>query len=338
MLNYVWISLVVIGILVAAGNDLSDEVRNTYRNGIPLEVTLDVQKPPSEFRTTWEGDMVLAADQLNSFYGITSTQSDVRQSVTIATAASGESSLLMNITASSPTMWREMAKSALSKDKLTAKITSIKFSDEGKKASVLLILEPIRFVKIKAVTQAAFDYAATAVNIALGLIGIMALWLGVMKVAEEAGLIRILTRLLTPLTKRLFPDVPSDHPAIGAMIMNISANMLGLSNAATPFGLKAMEELNKINPKLGTATNAMCTFLVINTSGLVLIPATAIAIRAAAGSANPGIIIGTSIFGAACATIMGLIAVKLLEKLPHFKKELPARPDESGSGGEVHNG
>ena len=103
--------------------------------------------------------------------------------------------------------------------------------------------------------------------------------------------------------------------------MNISANMLGLSNAATPLGLKAMEELNKINPKVGTATNAMCTFLVINTSGLTLIPATAIAIRAGLGSSDPTIIVGTSIFGAACATIAGIISVKFLEKLPYFKKQ-----------------
>ena len=189
-----------------------------------------------------------------------------------------------------------------------------------------IVFEPIRFVKVKAVTQAALDYASTAVNIALGLIGIMALWLGVMKVAEEAGMIRVVTRLLTPVTKRLFPEIPSDHPAVGAMIMNIAANMLGLSNAATPMGLKAMEELNKLNPKLGTATNAMCTFLVINTAGLVLIPATAIAVRAAAGSSNPGIIIGTSIFGAGCATVAGLIAVKLLQRLPRYRKDDPGLP------------
>ncbi|MEX2117582.1 MAG: nucleoside recognition domain-containing protein, partial [Bacteroidota bacterium] len=135
--------------------------------------------------------------------------------------------------------------------------------------------------------------------------------------------VRIVTRLLTPLTRRLFPEIPPDHPAVGAMIMNISANMLGLSNAATPFGLKAMEELNKLNPKIGTATNAMCTFLAINTAGLVIIPATAIAVRAAAGSVNPGLIIGTSIFGAGCATVAGLIAVKLLQRLPRFRKDDP---------------
>ena len=106
------------------------------------------------------------------------------------------------------------------------------------------------------------------------------------------------------------------------MIMNIAANMLGLSNAATPMGLKAMEELNKLNPKAGTATNAMVTFLAINTGGLILIPATAIAVRAAAGSANPGIIIGTSIVGAGCATIAGVVASKLLQRLPRYRKAM----------------
>lgn len=321
MLNYVWISLIVLGILVAAGSDLNDEMKNTYRNGVVLEATLNVMGTPAT-HGSWEADLVVPADQFNSFYGISEQSADVQERIKIITAPSGESTFLMSLSDESATRWKLMARHAAAKDKLTGRIQSIRFSDEGRTATVRLILEPIRFVKIKSITQAALDYAATAVNIALGLIGIMALWLGVMKVAEEAGLVKGLTRLLTPLTKRLFPDVPPDHPAVGAMIMNISANMLGLSNAATPFGLKAMEELNKLNPKLGTATNAMCTFLVINTSGLVLIPATAIAVRAAAGSANPGIIIGTSIFGAGCATLAGLISVKLLQRLRYFKKDL----------------
>jgi len=143
-------------------------------------------------------------------------------------------------------------------------------------------------------------------------------------VAEEAGLLRVLTRLLTPVTRRLFPDVPPDHPAMGAIIMNTAANMLGLSNAATPMGLKAMEELNKLNPKIGTATNAMVTFLAINTGGMILIPATAMAVRAAAGSANPGIIIGTSIVGAGCATLAGILASRLLQRLPRFRRAMEA--------------
>jgi len=153
-----------------------------------------------------------------------------------------------------------MARHAAEKDRLTASVASMKLTGDENAASVRIVVEPVRFVKLKAVTAAALDYAVTAVNISIGLIGVMALWLGVMKVAEEAGLLRVITRLLAPLTRRLFPDVPQDHPALAAMIMNIAANMLGLNNAATPMGLKAMEELNRLNPRVGTATNAMVTF------------------------------------------------------------------------------
>ena len=322
MLNYVWIALIVIGILVAVGNDVADEVRNTYRNGIPWEATFVVHKSPTSLRPTWEGELVIPAEAFNAFYGIRTATGEVRQPAIVSTSATGEASLLMAIGEGSPQHWKEMARSATSKDRLMGTVRSMRLADDSQSAILTVVLETIRFVKFKAVTQAAFDYAATAVNIALGLIGIMAMWLGVMKVAEEAGLIRVLTRLLTPVTKFLFPDVPTQHPAVGAMIMNIAANMLGLSNAATPLGLKAMEELNKLNPRAGTATNAMVTFLAINTGGLILIPATAIAVRAAAGSANPGIIIGTSIVGASCATVAGVAAARLLQRLPRYKKAL----------------
>ena len=168
------------------------------------------------------------------------------------------------------------------------------------------------------------DSAKTAVTLAIGLIGIMALWLGVMKIAEQAGLVANLAGALKPITTRLFPDVPADHPAMGAMVMNISANMLGLANAATPFGLKAMDELNKLNKKAGTATDAMCTFLVINTSNVQLIPATVIAIRAAAGSASPTEILGPVIAATAIALVVGVTTVKLLAKLPVYKRQLDA--------------
>ncbi len=166
--------------------------------------------------------------------------------------------------------------------------------------------------------------AKTAVSLAIGLIGIMALWLGIMKIAEQAGLIAKLAALLRPLTTRLFPDVPPDHPAMGAMIMNISANILGLANAATPLGLKAMEELNKLNKKLGTATDAMCTFLVINTSNVQLIAAPVIAIRAAAGSSNPTEFLGAAIVATTISTVVGVAVVKLLAKLPFYKRQLEA--------------
>ena len=327
MLNYIWIGLIAIGILVAVGNDIRDEVQNPYRNGMVLEATLAIARTPGPLRNTYEGDLYITAENYNAFYGKAVVSSDVRQSVSIGVSAEHGSALLIVPAEATPALWKEMARFATSKDKLTGSIVSLVVSEDQRTAALKLVLEPIRFVKMKSVTQAALEYAGTAVTIALGLIGIMALWLGVMKVAEEAGLLRILTRVLAPIMKRLFPDVPSDHPAIGAIIMNIAANMLGLSNAATPMGLKAMEELNKLNPKVGTATNAMVTFLAINTGGLILIPATAIAVRAAAGSANPGIIIGTSIIGASAATIAGVVASKLLQRLPRYKKAM-----------EVHNG
>ncbi len=168
------------------------------------------------------------------------------------------------------------------------------------------------------ITSAAIDAADTAVKIAFGLIGVMALWLGVMRVAEKAGMIDIISRAVRPITKRLFPTIPEDHPAIGAMIMNIAANMLGLSNAATPLGLKAMEELEKLNPKKGVASDDMITFLVINTSAITLVPATAIAIRASMGSANPQKIVIPSIIAATMATIVGLTTVKLIQ---YFQKK-----------------
>ncbi|MBI5585614.1 MAG: nucleoside recognition protein [Deltaproteobacteria bacterium] len=179
----------------------------------------------------------------------------------------------------------------------------------------------MRFSSLNALTQdGILHYAKVAVELALGLIGILALWLGLMKIAEQSGLITALSRSLKPLMIRLFPEVPPEHPAMGAMIMNISANLLGLGNAATPLGLKAMEELNKLNSRTGTATDAMCTFLVINTSNVQLIPATVIAVRAAAGSADPTEIIGAVILATTVNTIVGIATVKWLARWKVFRK------------------
>jgi len=173
--------------------------------------------------------------------------------------------------------------------------------------------------RIEEVTKAAIDSAETAVKLSIGLIGVMSLWLGIMKIAEEGGIINFIARVIKPLTRRLFPDVPPDHPAMGAMIMNIAANMLGLSNAATPLGLKAMQELEKLNKVEGTATNAMCTFLALNTSSLQLLPATAVALLASAGSKNPTAIISTALIATFCSTVVAIVLVKVFEKLPIFK-------------------
>jgi spore maturation protein A len=327
MLNYIWISLIAIGILTAAGNDIRDEVNDTYRNGSPLGFAAETKRTIEGATQSWECDLIIPASALNTLYGRVVLAADIRQPAVITVLPGGRSSISLTLSEGSPSLWREMAQHNGNEGRLSGRVVRLTFSPDGRPISVVFTQEPVRFVKLKAITQAAFDIAGTAVNIAIGLIGIMALWLGVMKVAEAAGLLGALTRLLTPVTRRLFPDVPVDHPAVGAMIMNIAANMLGLSNAATPLGLKAMEELNKLNPKVGTATNAMVTFLAINTGGLVLIPATALAVRASVGSANPGLIIGTSIVGAFCATIAGVTASKLLQRLPRYKRAMEVSND-----------
>jgi spore maturation protein A len=164
------------------------------------------------------------------------------------------------------------------------------------------------------VTKASVDSAKTAVEISLGLIGIMTLWLGIMRVAEKAGLVTMLARILTPFRRLLFPEIPPDHPAIGAMIMNLAANMLGLSNAATPLGIKAMEELQELNPEKETASNAMVTFLVLNTAGIQFIPATIIGVLAAAGSKNPTAIISTTIVATLCGAVAAVTTAKILQR------------------------
>ena len=164
------------------------------------------------------------------------------------------------------------------------------------------------------VSEAAIESAKTAVEIAIGLIGVMTLWLGVMRVAEAGGLVTLLGRMLRPVLRWLFPEVPADHPANGAIVLSIAANMLGLNNAATPLGIKAMEELQSLNDKKDTATNPMVTFMALNTSGVQLIPATMIGVLAAAGSINPTWIIGPSIIATFIGTMAAVIAAKLLQR------------------------
>lgn len=174
--------------------------------------------------------------------------------------------------------------------------------------------------RIAEVTAGAFQMADTAVmKIALPLVGIMALWLGLMRLAERSGLVQQLARGLRPIMRRLFPEVPVEHPAMGSMVMNMAANMLGLSNAATPLGLRAMRDLETLNKHPGTATNAMCTFLAINTSSIQLLPTTAIALLAAQQSKDPTAIVGTAFLATVCSTIAGVSAVKWMQNWRIFR-------------------
>lgn len=164
-----------------------------------------------------------------------------------------------------------------------------------------------------AVTKAAVDSASSAVQISIGLIGIMTLWLGIMRVAEAAGLVSLVGRALSPLLRWLFPEVPQGHPAGGAIVVALAANLLGLNNAATPLGIKAMEELQAINPDKDVASNAMVTFMAVTTSGVQLIPATMIGVLAAAGATNPTAIIAPTIGATFIGTVAAVVTARLLQ-------------------------
>lgn len=173
-----------------------------------------------------------------------------------------------------------------------------------------------------AVTKKTLDAAGDAARLALGLIGVLALWTGVMRVAEAAGLVALVARAMRPLLVRLFPDVPADHPAMGAIVMNMSANLLGLGNAATPLGLQAMKHLQALNAHKKTASNAMVLFLALNTTHLTLIPARTIALRFENGSTNATSIVLPTLLATACGMLVALILTKLLER------RFPVEPDE----------
>ena len=166
-----------------------------------------------------------------------------------------------------------------------------------------------------AVINSSFDQAAFAFEISLGLTGVLTLWLGIMKIGERAGVIQFFGRLIAPLFTRLFPGIPKGHPALGAIFMNISANMLGLDNAATPMGLKAMQEMQKLNPRKDTATDAMIMFLVLNASGLCLVPISIMMYRAQGGAANPTDVFIPILIATAVATLVGLLALCIKQRI-----------------------
>ncbi len=183
--------------------------------------------------------------------------------------------------------------------------------------------------RLEPLTRSVFDAAGEAVELAIGLVGAMAFFLGLMRVASDAGLARAIARAAAPVLRRLFPDVPAEHPAMTAMVLNISSNLLGLGNAATPFGVRAMIELDRLNGTKGVATDAMVTFLAVNTAGLAILPTGILALRAASGSADPaGILLATWI-GSGCATAAAVAAALLLARLPRYRATAPTRAASS---------
>ncbi len=185
-------------------------------------------------------------------------------------------------------------------------------------ATFHIIFDKVDLQVFTAIVESTFKMAETSVNIAVYLIGVMTLWLGIMKIGEKGGAINSISKMVAPFFKRIFPEIPDNHPALGSMLMNFAANMLGLDNAATPLGLKAMKELQQINPEKDTASNSQIMFLVLNTSGLTIIPVSIMALRAASGAANPSDIFIPLLLTTFFSTLAGLIAVSIMQRINLF--------------------
>ena len=330
MLNYIWLGLIAIAIFVAVGRDVSEETSDRFRNNEPIALHVAPGAMKIAGPNHFSGTTFLTKSEIARFYGADEAKAINGDTVIFATdllqsqtnAKSG--ALTITLPTNAPQVMVDAASAGGDATKIIGQtsfdptffLQNALLFKEGQGGGLIMFTPPTVHFRIlaKVGNDGILKVADTAVTLAIGLIGIMALWLGIMKIAEAAGLVLLLSKLVRPIMVRLFPDVPPDHPAIGAMVMNMTANFLGLSNAATPLGLKAMEELNKLNPNAGTATNAMCMFLTINTTALTLVPATVIAIRLTLGSASPADIIMPTFLATLVSLILGVIFTRFIER------------------------
>ena len=277
MLNKIWASLIILGISFAFAQDVHDEVYNTHNNGVHLQFRFIPSNSSPDHLT-----LLIDGHQLNA-------------------TLKKNHKIQIYLNDNSPEYFQNIASANSQKNKLIADIIS------KNKTSITLLLPEIHWHKIRAVTQAAFDTAEFAVKLALGLIGIMALWLGLMQIIEKSGLINYLVKFVRPFLSWLFPNIPKDHPALASISMNMTANILGLGNAATPLGIKAMQQLQTLNRNKDNASDEMCMFLALNTSSVQLLPP--VTLIALMGSQVAELIIPI-ILATSCSTITAIIVAK----------------------------
>jgi len=288
MLNKIWASLIIIGISFAFAQDVYDEVYNTHNNGIPVQFEL------------------LTSD--TSHQQLTLTTSTYKLNATLKQ----NNKIQIHLSSDSPKKFLQISAANNQKNNLIADIIS------RDNTSITLLFPEIHWEKLREVTQAAFDTAEFAVKLALGLIGIMALWLGLMQIIEKSGLINYLVKFVQPFLSWLFPNIPKHHPALASISMNMTANILGLGNAATPLGIKAMQQLQKLNHNKDSASDEMCMFLALNTSSVQLLPpVTLIALMGTQVSE----LIMPIILATSCSTLVAISVAKLFAAQRRKKRE-----------------
>jgi spore maturation protein A len=327
MLNYIWAGLIVSSLLFAGVHDVSDISRDTYRNGQALPVQL-------EFPDGYDADDRLVPVTIRidgttygSFYDTTDRPSESYPGTLVQTQEGAQLRFDAGATLPEPLATIRGVSQSRAEELQGMLVTFTPPAPGETQSAAAVRFEAVRFVRMNAISAAALSFAETAAELALGLIGVLALFLGLLKIAEDAGVIYALVKVVRPLLRPLFPEVPPDHPAFGMIALNLTANVFGLGNAATPFGIKAMEELQKLNPTQDTATNPMVMLLAINTASVQLVPPVLLL-------ALMGLQINQLIFAIIITTGLSLAiaiaAAKLYGRLPRVRASDPNRNPPPG--------
>jgi len=325
MLNYIWAGLIIVSLLFAIVYDARDLARDTYRNGDPLTVQIvfpneyDASARRQNVQVTISGTQYVQHFDVD-LAGFAETDSITTEGTFIRSQDGMELRFARGTNLPAPlSTIREVTSSK--EDGLRGPLSSFTIQEDGP-ARAAIIFPNVRFVKMQAIVQAAFDMAEVAVNLAIGLIGIISLWMGLLQIAEKSGMLQKIVRFTQPLLRPFFPEIPKDHPAFGMIVLNLTANMLGLGNAATPLGLKAMESLQELSPEKDTATNSMVMLLAMNTASVQLVPPVLLV-------AVMGLQINQLIFAIIITTaisfIVAVTAARLLSRFGSFAATDPMR-------------
>ena len=323
MLNYIWAGLIIVSLVFALASDVGDIVGDTYRNADPLPVRIEFERPFDAEAPRQAARLVVDPIAFRQFYGVTDGAPEAAYEATLRATADGTPELVLTEDATLPAPLDVIRDATNPRDNiLQGTLQNVTISADGTAATAGLQFAPVRFVKMGAITTAAIDFAEVAVTIAIGLIGVLVLFLGLSKIAEDAGIIHALVKLVRPVLRPLFPDIPADHPAMGMIALNLAANVFGLGNAATPFGIKAMEELQTLNPEPDTATDSMAMLLALNTASVQLIPP--ITLIAILGIETNNVYFPI-LFTTIGSLIVAILAAKGLSKLRRYRATNPNR-------------
>jgi spore maturation protein A len=322
MLNYIWAGLIAFSLVFALAYDTRDLMRDTYRNGEPLALQLEFPDGYDANARRQNVSVRISASSYSSHFGVVTDSPLALGGVLITTRDGSQIRFAESETLPEPLHTIRDVTSTREND-LRGPLSALTISTDDPGVRIATVSLPrVRFIKMQSIADAALDMAEIGVNLALGLIGIIALWMGLLQIAEKAGLIEQLVRFTQPIVRPLFPEIPKDHPAIGLIVLNLTANMLGLGNAATPLGLKAMESLQELNPTEDTATNSMVMLLAMNTASVQLVPPVLLV-------ALMGLQVNQLIFAIIITTSVSLVVAvtvaRLLSKIGSYGKSDPMK-------------